>query len=81
MSMKVVTMAEGKKVANKDEIIELYNTELIFSCVMYLLSVDKIDLESIVNYDLAPVPTSMFKDNGEPRFSTTKSVFKNKLKV
>ena len=79
MSMKVVTMAEGKKVKNRDEIIDLYNTELIFSRVMYLLSVDQIELENIFNYELAPVPTSMFKDNGEPRFTTTKSVLKNKI--
>ena len=63
------------------EIVELYNTELIFSRVLYLLNVDQIELESIFNYELAPLPTSMFKDTGEPRFTTTKSVLKNKLKV
>ena len=61
LSMKVVTMAGGSKVKNKGEIVELYNTELIFSRVMYLLGVNHIELESVFNYELAPVPTSMLK--------------------
>ena len=81
LSMKVVTMAERNKVKNKSDIVEFYNTEFIFSRVMYLLGVDQIKLESVFNYELAPVPTSMFKDTGDPRFTTTKSVLKNKLKV
>ena len=48
---------------------------------MYLLNARQIELESIFHYELAPVPTSMFEDNGEPRFIKSKSVLKNKLKV
>ena len=81
LSNKVITMAKSKKPKKKDETNEVYNTELIFSRVMYLLNARQIELESIFHYKLAPVPTSMFEDNGEPRFIKSKSVLKNKLKV
>ena len=81
LSNKVITMAKSTKPKKKDETNEVYNTELIFSRVMYLLNARQIELESIFHYELAPVPTSMFEDNGEPRFIKSKSVLKNKLKV
>ena len=81
LSNKVNTMVKSKKAKKTGETNEIYNTELIFSRVMYLLNARQIDLESIFHYELAPVPTSMFQDNGEPRFIKAKSVLKNKLKV
>ena len=47
-----------------------YNTDVIMPRV-----------STIFNYELAPVPTSMFQDSGEARYSKTKSVLKIKLKV
>ena len=58
-----------------------YNTELIFSRVMYLMSMGQIELEDIFNYELSPIPTSLFKNTGEPRYPKNKSDLKNKLKV
>ena len=48
---------------------------------MGLVSTRPIDLQDLFNYELAPLPTSMFDDNGNMRISTSKSVLKNKLQV
>ena len=58
-----------------------YNTELIFSSVMYLMSIGQIELGDIFNYELSPIPTSLYKDTGEARYPKSKSELKNKLKV
>ena len=73
--MKVAGGAKKKKLA------EVYNTEIIFSRVMYLLSAGQIDVKDLFNYELAPVPTALFKDTGEGRYPTSKSVLKNSLKA
>ena len=80
LSSKVVTMAQISK-KGKDEIVEVYNTEIIFSRVIYLLSLKKLDLETLFNYELSPVVTSLVYDSGEPRYCNTKSVLKKKLKI
>ena len=49
----------------KDEIVEMYNTEFIFSRVMYLLSASEIDLEDAFCYKLAPFTISIFEESGE----------------
>ena len=73
-------MIEGKK-RKMDEIIEIYNTDLIFSRVTYLLSMNQLDFKILFNYELAPTPTSMFKDTGEARYTKSKADMKNTLKV
>ena len=75
---KVITM-ENKK--TKAKVVEVYNTELIHSRVMSLLSVDQISLEDLLNYEIAPVPTSLFTDTSEARYRKDKSTLKKKLKV
>ena len=80
LSSKVTTMAEGKK-TKKNAVNESFNTELIFSRVLYLLGMDHLDFTTLFNYELAPVPTSLFKDTGEPRFTSSKATLKNKIKV
>lgn len=58
-------MAKSRNKRKRGETNETYNTELIFSSAMYLLSAKQIELESIFHYELAPVPTSWFQDNSE----------------
>ena len=53
----------------------------ILTRILYLLSANQFDLEDVCNYELAPFPTSIFGDSGEPRFAKSKSLLKNKLKV
>ena len=75
---QVITM-ENKK--TKTQVVEVYNTEFMYSRVMCLLSVDQISLDDLFNYELAPVPTSLFADTGEARYPKGKSTLKKKLKV
>ena len=78
---EVVTMKETGKSGTKNKTVEVYNTEIIFSKVMYLLSAGHIQMEDLFKYELAPVPTALFKDTGEGRYPTSKAVLKNALKV
>ena len=70
-----------KKKSEKKEIVELHNSELIFSRVLYLLSLGQIKIDNLFDYELSPVPTSLFKDDGEARYTSSKSVLKTDLKV
>ena len=81
VSSAVVTMASSKKGKKKSNEVKPYNTELIMSRVLYLMSYGQMDLKSLFNYELAPVVTSLFEDSGEPRYATSKSDLKNSLKV
>ena len=42
--------------------MKIFNADLIFSCIVYLLSMDQLDFSAILNYELVTVPTSLFKD-------------------
>ena len=79
LSKNVTTMAVSRK-SVKFGTSTVYDTQLIYSRVMGLVSTRPIDLQDLFNYELAPLPTSMFDDNGNMRIST-KSVLKNKLQV
>ena len=76
-----VSMKETGKSGIKNKTVEVYNTEIIFSRVMYLLSAGHIQMEDLFKYELAPVPTALFKDTEEGRYPTSKVVLKNGLKV
>ena len=69
------------KEAKKRKVVEVYNTKIIFSRVLYLNSTDKIKINDLFSYEVAPIPTSLFKDAGDGRYSTSKVDLKNALKV
>ena len=73
-------MAESKKKKQKDSPANI-NTELLFSRALYLAANGKIDFSTLFNYELAPVPTALFKNTGEARYSKSKSKLMEKLKV
>ena len=79
ISAQVVTMRKLKEKQN--EIVEIYNSEMLFSRVTYALSINQIDMKNLFDYELAHVPTSLFKDNTEARYPTNKADLKNDLKV
>ena len=79
LSMKVITMRSKKNGKEKDS-TEKINSDLIFSRVLYLVGNKQLDFSKIFNHELAPFPTSLFKDSGEGRYPKSKSVLKNKLK-
>ena len=75
---KVITMENKKK---KAQVVQVYNSDLIYSRVMCLLSLDQISLEDLFNYELAPVPSSLITDTSEARYPKGKSILKKKPKV
>ena len=79
LATKVVAMAESKKTKRRFVVVP-FNTELIFSNVLYLLESNQLYFTTLFNYELSPVPSSMFHDSGETRYPKSKAVLKNKLK-
>ena len=60
--------------------IKTLKRDMAFSHVVHLISMDELDFSSAFNYELVPVLTSIFKDTGDARYTSTKSVLKNKPK-
>ena len=77
---QIVTLNIAKKYVRVGD-KEVYDVNLIYSRVLGLQQTRNIDLAHVLKHELAPVPTSMFKDSGEMRTATTKSDLKNKLQV
>ena len=86
LSSKVVIMLNRKKSKNFEP-IKTFNTDLIFSYVVYMASTDHHEFSAFYNYEFAPVPVSLFKRywtckiNINKIYTSKKSVLKNKLKV
>ena len=74
-------MKETGKSGTNNKTVEVYNTEILFSRVMFLLSDGHIQMEDLFKYEFAPVPIALFKDTGEGRYPTSKAFLKNALKV
>lgn len=75
--MKSAKDKRSKKKSDK----EGYNTGVIFSRVLLILGTNQIDFENIFDFELAAVPSSLFKESGEPRYPQSKSVLMTKLKA
>ena len=77
---QIVTMAVTlKSVRVGDNIV--YDVNLVYSRVLGVQQTRSINLTDVLKHELAPIPTSMFKDDGEMRIATTKSDLKKKLEV
>ena len=74
--MKVKGKKKGSSTGN-----DIYNTEMLYSRVMCLLSAGQISLEDLFFYELSPVSKSMFTVKGEQRFPKNKAALKNKVKI
>ena len=70
---------KSKKKSSKSEETEVFNTELIYSRVMCLLSIGRITLEDVVKYEFPPIMLSLFENTGEMRASKSKSDLKRVL--
>ena len=70
---------ENKK--TKAQVVHVYNTELMYSHVMCLLSLDQSSLGDLFSYELAPVQTSLFTNTGEGRYPKNKLTLKKRLNV
>ena len=81
ISSKVTLMQSAKdKRSKKKNDKNGYNTDVIFSRVLYLLGTNQMEFEDIFNYELASVPTALFKESGEARYPNRKSVLMKNLK-
>ena len=62
--------------------MEKCDSGLIFARVMALMSIRAINLNDVLKYELAAVPTSIFDGNSaELRISKSKSILKRRLQV
>ena len=77
---KVMVLKKNKKSVRIGD-VQVYDTEAIYARIMCLIALKQIDLETALNYELSPIPTSMFQEDGTMRFPTAKSDFKNNLEV
>ena len=80
LSKRVVAMNAAKKsviVRGKD----VYNTNVIYARVLELQQSRDTDIQDVIRHELAPFPTSLFKETSDMRLPTGKCVLKNKLKV
>ena len=80
ISQTVVTMITPKDKRKESSTNEDFNTELIFSRVMYLLGNGQLELSSVFNYELSPVPLALFSESGDARYPTSKAVLMNSMK-
>ena len=69
-------MKDTGKSGTKNKTVEVYNTGIIFSRVMYLLSPGHIQTKDLFKYELPQFATALFKDKGEGRYPTSKAVLK-----
>ena len=80
---KVKTMIGNQRRTPTDK-KGLIDCELIFSRLMILIQYRDIDVKSVMGYELAPLPTSIFdgtKDKPEMRIAKAKATLKNTLQV
>ena len=61
--------------------IEIFDTEAIYARIMCLIGLNQINLETALKYELSPIPTAMFQDDGKMRYPKAKSVLKTTLAV
>ena len=62
--------------------MEQYDSGLIFAMMTALMSTRAINLNDVLKYELASVPTSICSENsGELRISKSKSILKRRLQV
>ena len=81
ISRTVITMAAAKKKPIRVGDTPVWDTSVIYTRVGELRESRNINMCKSLAHELAYVPTSAFKENGEMRLCTTKSYMKKKLQV
>ena len=80
ISKKIITMSAMKKNIKVGS-CQIYDTNLIYSRVIGLQASRDINMKDVLEYELCPVPASLFDENGDMRIAKSKSTLKNKLQV
>ena len=68
---------DTEKAKRLTENMKIYNAELIYPWVMYLLSIDQISIENLFFYELSPVPVLLFSDSEEGYYQKNKSILRS----
>ena len=61
--------------------MEVYSTEAIYTRIICLMSTSSIKIEDVLEYEMSPVSTSLFDENGDMQLNKLKSELKNTLKT
>ncbi len=80
ISSPVIYMSNRRKHVQVGPVMT-YDTDFIFNRTLGLLASGDIDLQNLFSYELAPIPTSLFMEDGGLRPATAKSKLKNCLQV
>ena len=81
LKKRVRTMEDCKKKTRTDT-AEQFASGLIFARALGVMNSRDVKVEQILNYELAPVPTSMFEEKTRDLcIAKSKSILKNKLQV
>ena len=80
LSKEVVTMAVTRKVLRVGA-TAVFDINLIYSRVIGMQQSHDIKLSDVLQNELAPVPASIFAENGEIRIAKTKATLKKNLQV
>ena len=76
---QIITIGKTNEKSAKVQSIPL-DTEIILTRVLFILN-REVALDNIFSYELAPMPTSLFKTNMEANYPSNKSVLLNSLKI
>ncbi len=80
ISSPIIYMSNRRKHMQVGSVMT-YDTDFIFNCTLGLLASGDIDFQSLFSYEFAPVPTSLFMQDGGLHPATAKSKLKNCLQV
>ena len=77
LNSKIITMKSNKN-NGKFGKNTAFDSQLIYGCMIGLMSTRYVDMKDIMYHELSLVPTSIFGDDKEMRIATTKSTHKKK---
>ncbi len=69
ISSPVVTMATTRKLLGATTTVD---TEVIFNRTLGIIGLGEFDLHDLFSYELAPIPTSLYLDDGSMRPASSK---------
>ena len=77
---KKVKLIKAEKTCTIGDIV-IYSTEAIYTRIICFMSTSSIEIEHVLKYELPPVPTSLFDENGDMQLNKREPELKNTLKT
>ena len=75
-----VKLIKAEKTCTIGDIV-IYSTEAIYTRIICFMSTSSIEIEHVLKYELPPVPTSLFDENGDMQLNKREPELKNTLKT